>query len=332
VGTRVSAQGLDPFLDPPITHSWMVSLQRTLGSSLFLEADYAGTHSDKLYILTEVNRFTGDLVKNNGTLTRLNAFFGGVNYGRSNGIADSHYGSFMVSKRYNRGLSLRGIFTFGKATDYNSSFCTNAFSGCGYVLDAQNVASQKGRADFSVARRLTLDSVFEIPFPWKEGLKSKVFGGWRFSTVAIFQSGLPFSVYTAAPFPNGDFNADGFNWDFPNTPSFGNHVEAARSNFLNGLFQASDFPLPSVGQQGNLGRNTFDGPGLANVNVNFAKATRVPWFSSEGASLEFRAEIFNLFNRVNLGQPVGDLSNGLFGRSVSQDLPRAAQFGLHLSF
>ena len=44
------------------------------------------------------------------------------------------------------------------------------------------------------------------------------------------------------------------------------------------------------------------------------------------------AEIFNLFNRVNLGQPVADLSSGLFGRSVSQDLPRAVQFGLHLSF
>jgi hypothetical protein len=71
---------------------------------------------------------------------------------------------------------------------------------------------------------------------------------------------------------------------------------------------------------------------LANVNVNFSKATKVPWFTSEGASLEFRAEIFNLFNRVNLGQPVADLSSGLFGRSVSQDLPRAVQFGLHLSF
>jgi hypothetical protein len=331
VGTRVSAQGLDPFLDPPITHNWMVSLQRTLGSNLFLEADYAGTHSDKLYVLTDVNRFAGDLVKNNGTLTRLNAFFGGVSYGRSIGIADSHYGSFMVAKRYSRGLSLRGIFTFGKATDLNSSFCTGP-SGCGLVLDALDVGAQKGRADFNVARRLTLDSVFEIPVPWKEGVRSKVLGGWRFSTIAIFQSGLPFSVVTSAPFPNGDFNADGFNWDFPNAPGFGNHVSATRSDFLKGLFKVSDFPLPPVGQQGNLGRNTFDGPGLANVNVNFSKATKMPWFTSEGASLEFRAEIFNLFNRVNLGQPVSDLSSGLFGRSVSQDLPRAVQFGLHLSF
>ena len=126
--------------------------------------------------------------------------------------------------------------------------------------------------------------------------------GGRFATIAIFQSGLPFSVYTAsAPFPNGDFNADGFNYDYPNTPIFGNYVSASRSDFLNGLFNASDFPLPPPGQQGNLGRNAFDGPGLANVNVNFAKATKIPWFSSEGASIEFRGEIFNLFNRVNLG-------------------------------
>jgi len=331
VGTRVSSQGIDPFLDAPMTQSWMVSLQRTIGNDLFVEADYAGTYSDRLHTMTDVNRFPGDLVVNNGTLTRLNSSFGAVNYARSVGVSDSHYGSFMVSKRYSQGLSLRGIFTFGKATDFNSTFCTGP-SGCGLVLDALDVARQKGRADFSVAKRLTLDSVFEIPVPWKQGLKSKVFGGWRFATIAIFQSGLPFSVSTGAPFPNGDFNADGFNYDYPNTPIFGNYVSASRSDFLNGLFKASDFPLPPPGQQGNLGRNTFDGPGLANVNVNFAKATKIPWFSSEGASIEFRGEIFNLFNRVNLGLPVSDLSSGLFGRSVSQDLPLAVQFGLHFSF
>ena len=145
--TRVASQGLDPFLDAPMTQSWMVSLQRTIGNDLFVEADYAGTYSDRLHTMTDVNRFPGDLVANNGTLTRLNSSFSALSImlGRS-GVSDSHYGSFMVSKRYSQGLSLREISSpLGKATDYNSTFCTGP-SGCGLVLDALDVARQKGRA------------------------------------------------------------------------------------------------------------------------------------------------------------------------------------------
>lgn len=63
-----------------------------------------------------------------------------------------------------------------------------------------------------------------------------------------------------------------------------------------------------LGQQGNVGRNTYSGPGLANINTEFAKVMN--W---ERFSLEFRADVFNLFNRVNLTQPDGDLSSSLFG-------------------
>jgi hypothetical protein len=87
-----------------------------------------------------------------------------------------------------------------------------------------------------------------------------------------------------------------------------------------------------LGQEGNLGRNTFNGPGLANFNTEFAKETKIPWFTHEGASLEFRGDIFNLFNRVNLGTPVNDLASGLFGRSTSQQLPRTVQFGLYIRY
>ena len=81
-----------------------------------------------------------------------------------------------------------------------------------------------------------------------------------------------------------------------------------------------------------MGRNTFHGPGLANVNLEVNKAIKIPWFTSEGANLEVRGDLFNLFNRVNLTNPVSDLSSGLFGLSVNQNLPRSAQFGIHISF
>jgi len=65
--------------------------------------------------------------------------------------------------------------------------------------------------------------------------------------------------------------------------------------------------------------------------VQFAKE-----FKLERYSLEFRADMFNIFNRVNLlgqaGGMVTDLSSSLFGQATTQNLPRSFQFGLHLAF
>jgi Carboxypeptidase regulatory-like domain len=328
---RVTAQGVNPNMNVPTVQSWMLSLQRELFGGLVFEADYNGTHSENLYIITDQNRFAGDLVINNGKQTRLSQSFGAINLGRSDGLSDSAYGTIMVAKRFSGFYSLRGIFTFGKATDFDSSSNqgpANAFN----ILDAANPAGQKGRADFSVGKRLTIDSVLQVPTPWKQGLLHAVFGGWQMSNIAIFQAGLPFSVYTSAPYPTGDYNADGFNYDYPNTPAFGNSLSTSRSSFIRGVFPASAFPIPTPGQEGNLGRNTFTGPGLANINSSFSKAWAFPFFGNEAASIRLSADIFNLLNRVNLFNPTSDLSNPLFGHSTSQDTPREVQFGLKFSF
>ncbi len=348
VGASVAAQGVQPNIPPPTTHQWMVSLQHTVGHDLLLEGDYYGTHASNLLMIADVNRFPGDLIVNKGVLTRLNPYFGSVNYSYDPGVSDSDYASLMVSKRYSRSWSLTGIFTLGKATDDNSSFGTGARNS-GNIVNSLNPASQHGLTDFSVGKRISLDSTFIVPDPWKTGLKSKLLAGWRMEEIGIIQSGLPFSVYCSAPFKpvfqvpgdsttpvvanqGCDYNADGFAYDFPNQPDFGNHQSVGRSAFLRGLFTASQFPAPPLGQEGNLGRNTFSGPGLVNFNAEFAKATNIPWFTHEGASFEFRADIFNLLNRVNLGLPVSDMASSLFGHSESQQQPRTVQFGVYIKF
>ena len=330
VGTLTAVGGVDPEPDPPRVQVWNIAVQKKLPGGFVLEGDYLGTTGRKLYLQTEVNRFPGDLVQDR-VLNRLNPYFGSVIHGQTIGVSDAHYGSVMLSRRFSRGLSARGIYTFGKATDLTSSN-DNGVGGGRNVFNGLDVNGQHGRADYHVGQRLSIDSVWEVPSPWKSGWKGNILGNWRLAGIAIFQSGRPFTVVSQAPFPTGDFNGDGFNWDSPNTPAFGNSVSSERSDFINGLFLASDFPRPPSGQQGNLGRNTFDGPGLANVNLNVIKAVKIPWFLSESATLELRGEIFNLFNRVNLTPPVADLSNGLFGRSTSQTLPRAVTFGLRIQF
>ncbi len=331
VGLATAVGGMELRPDQPLTHNWSLSIQRRLGANFVFEADYLGTHSANLFTQTDVNRFPGDLVVNNGRLTRLNPSFARVLLGRLIGESDGHLGSFMLSRRFSRGWSVRGIYTFGKALDFVSSN-DNGVGGGQNVFNALNIPGQRGRSDYHIGRSLKFDSVWELPDPWKSGWKSKTIGGWRLAAIAILQTGRPFNVIHGGPYPAGDFNADGFNYDPPNTPAFGNHISAERSDFIRGLFRAADFPRPAPGTQGSLGRNTFDGPGLANANFGIIKAIRIPWFTAEGATFEIRGEVFNLFNRVNLTQPNGDLSSAFFGRSTSQTLPRAAQFGLRIEY
>jgi hypothetical protein len=81
-----------------------------------------------------------------------------------------------------------------------------------------------------------------------------------------------------------------------------------------------------------FGPEYFDGPGLANVNLNVVKTAHIPWFVPEGATSQLCGEIFNLFNRVNLTNVTNDLSSPLFGKSTAQSLPRSVTFGIQVAF
>jgi hypothetical protein len=166
------------------------------------------------------------------------------------------------------------------------------------------------------------------------------------SFITILQGGSPYSVYCSLPFNpvrdvNGvivgnsgcDYNADGNTYDYPNQPSFGNFRSGERSAYITGLFSKSDFPAPALGMQGDLGRNTFIGPGYANTDFSLIKNSHIPWFlGREGAQVEFRSEFYNILNRVNLAQVDGNLASTFFGRSTSTFGARNIQFGIRIKF
>ena len=342
VGLPVLTSGVNTPLDQPRTHVWMMAVQKDLGHKLIFEADYNGSHSDHLYVQTDVNRYPGDLIQHAGVQTRLNPNFGEVLFGRTIGIADGNYGTLMLTKQMSRGWQIRGIYTFGKSTDDLSSNDNGTVNGEN-VIDALNVSAQHGLSDFDVSKRFTLDSLWTLPSPFASGVGKTILGGWQVSGIMVLQSGTPFTVYTSAPFApiitngvvtglkagSGDFNADGYDYDVPNAPASGAVKTGNRTDFIKGFASAAAFPIPALGSEGNLGRNRYIGPGLANINVQFSKA-----FTYERYSFQIRADIFNLFNRVNLldSSVVSDLSSSQFGRATAQNFPRYVQFGVHFSF
>jgi hypothetical protein len=147
--------------------------------------------------------------------------------------------------------------------------------------------------------------------------------------IGTFQTGRPFSVLCTSTV-TCDYNGDGLGYDRPNTPAFGNTLTGlSNSNYLNGIFQVADFPRPTFGTNGSLGRNTFRGPDYSSVDLSLFRTFKL----NEKLKLQFRAEGFNIFNRVNLLIPNAILNVPTnFGKSTAAFAPRQFQFALKLLF
>lgn len=346
---RANLGGITPNYKLTQVLDWTLSVQQELSRSLFVEVNYSASAAHHLPIYTDINRFPGDEIVNNGTLTRLNQNFGAVNYGTSDGNSIGNYGSVTLTRRIDHGLGLRGIYTYGKALDVYSnaqSLDSGSITTTTNIIQSQDFAAQRGRADFDIHQQLATDGTWMVPNNYDNAVLRNVLGGWQFGAVWIMQTGLPFTVYTSAAFnpvfngsgqvignTGGDYNADGSNYDVPNKPSFGSHLSGQhKTNYLTGLFTASQFPVPSLGDEGDLGRNTYDQLGYNNCDFTFTKFFSTPWFFGEKMKIEAKGEVYNLFNRTNLTGVSSDLSSGSFGTSTNQLPARSFQLHLRASF
>jgi hypothetical protein len=93
-------------------------------------------------------------------------------------------------------------------------------------------------------------------------------------------------------------------------------------------FDTTAFIRPARGTFGNAGRNIVEGPGVQTINAALVKNTSL----SERATLQFRAEAFNLLNRTNYDQPDNFYGSPSFGAVLSAGQPRRLQFGVKLLF
>jgi hypothetical protein len=289
------------------------------------------------------------------TLQRLNPYFASINYGDNSGSSSYNGATFSLRKLYSQGLTFQTSYTFGRAIDFINAQGAGAGAVYAPVIDAYNVNRQRGLSDNDVRQKLAFNFVVNLPSLRQTFSPVRfVFGGWELSSLAVLQTGLPYTVFTSAPFQpvwnnascatavtpgcavvgntGGDYNADGNNYDVPNAPPFSADKSYSRSQFLTGVFLPSDFPAPPLGQEGNLGRNVFRGPGLAQVDLSLLKNFHIPWFVHEGATLQFRAEAYNVLNRVNLSGFDTNLSSGTFGLATSTFVPRSFQFAARIEF
>jgi hypothetical protein len=273
--------------------------------------------------------------------------FAGINMGKD--IANSNYNGLVLTTKYQgrRGIFIQGSYTFGKSLDNSSSWSVPPGQPGG-VSDPRNLRAEYGISNFDIRHRAVFTDVIDLPvgpghrlLGWNNGLNRQLIGGWQISGITTVQSGGPFTVY------NGSNDYSGFNqfYDRPDVVGTGKIHQDNRNPdaaFDTGYFSKT----PPTGRVGTGGRDQFRGPGL--VNFDFA-ALKSFTLGTERVRLQFRGDLFNLFNHTNFSNPVSNQSSGNFGKITSTvgsavatavgttaglvgGGPRVVQFSLRLQF
>jgi hypothetical protein len=247
----------------------------------------------------------------------------------SDAIANYNAGYIKVDKRLSHGLLVGFNYTYSKNLSNNDESLGVAAITAGspqIPQDFNNFHSEYGRSAFDRPNRYVV--FFNYDVPWFKGgmLGSRVlrgmFGGWVANGFSEAQSGQPFTILTGVDtYGNGstaarpDYNPAGTLMLDPVS-----HDYRSFSTPLNGAgivvtpLAPSGLPLAdSRAVFGNLGRNTFRGPGFDNQNLTLIKRFAV----RDRAKLEFRSEFFDLFNHRNFGNPVVNMSSPSFGQNLS---------------
>jgi hypothetical protein len=275
--------------------------------------------------------------------------------------ADSYYNALQVGveKKMSHGLQLQGSFTWGKSLDTGSStIAGDQFSNSPSSLPVYfDPKVRKGQSDFNLARNLVISGTWEIPgVKSLNGFAGWATSGWQIGGVLQASSGAPFTVLIGGD-PLGMLSTDPF--AYPSRSTASGCGSAVNPGNPNNYIKLQCFILPqatpAIAAQcvpystdagscsnllGNLGRNTLTGPGLINVDFSVFKNTRIRRIS-EVASLQFRAEMFNIFNHANFAPPLDNST--LFNQDgttvgnagvidATQTPSRQIQFGLKFIF
>lgn len=344
---------------------WNLNIQREIAPSTTVTIAYVGSRGVHLPYRTDDADIVLPTLTTAGYLwpstpgTQVNPNVGRID--RLAFDADSYYNALQigVEKKMSHGLQVQGSFTWGKSLDTGSStIAGDQFSNSPSSLPVFFASGlRKGQSDFNLARNLVISGTWEIP-----GLKSKTgftgwaTNGWQIGGVLQASSGAPFTVLIGGD-PLGMNSTDPFAYPARlRGPGCGSAVNAGNpNNYIRlqcfGLPQATTaiaaqcFPYSTDASScsnllGNSGRNGLTGPGLVNVDFSVFKNTKLAKIS-ETANLQFRAEMFNIFNHANFAPPLDN--NTLFNQDgttvgsagvidATQTPSRQIQFGLKLIF
>ena len=320
-GTVAAAAGLapnnvDPDFHNPYVQSWNLNIQREVARDLAVTIGYFGNKGTHLRISRNINQPISGvrpfvrLASSGPSAPLLN------NIVQIEGTANSSYNAFWATanKRLSRGFQFNASYTYSKSIDYNSLNSQGVI-----VQNSYDLRNSRGLSDYDARHRLVFSGIYEAPFHGNQFVE-----GWQLGAIVQSQSGNPVNIVVN----NSTFT--GIN----NTlrPDVTGPIQILGTP--NRWFDIAPFVVP-VGHFGSLGRNVVIGPGFNNTDFSVIKRTKL----TEKQLIEFRWEVFDLFNHANFGQPgrvvgtanFGQITNTRFATGDSGS-SRQMQFALKYKF
>ncbi|HST11654.1 MAG TPA: hypothetical protein VLL05_14865, partial [Terriglobales bacterium] len=338
----------------PYSSTWNFGIQRELFRNMTVDVNYVGSRGFHQFRVVDGNPPQPNLVAANlagGTpasaLTFSNLWFGGPGFLSVNNtaffqaalnkaIGNSWYDGLQVNinKRIGHGFQIQGAYTYSHSIDdFSDPLVASEKTNRTFPRNSYALQNERGNSGFDIRHRLVVNYAWDLPVGrgqayLNSGLLGKMFEGWQWQGITTLQSGHPFDL-----FGNRDSEHTGFSsrLDLIGDPA----LPAGHSKNETGV-NIDAFQLADYGRAGTVSKNRFFGPGYHNWDMVMLKDTTI----TERVKLQFRTEVYNVFNRTQFGQPGNVIqSPGTFGfsndtisRADGTTSARQMQFGLKLLF
>ncbi|MBI3646371.1 MAG: TonB-dependent receptor [Acidobacteriales bacterium] len=327
---KVEIWGAPQNFSTPYVYSYSLDFQYELPHDFVATLGYQGSSSHRILRIVNLEN----------VYQHANAHYGAVYFPSTD--AKAHYNALLANlkRNFSHGVQMFAKYRWSKSMDTVTGEGAGGYTNQFYPLN-QN-AGDFGPSDFDATHSFSLSALWDLPFPGsKDSWTYKLLGGWHIDPTFQFHSGFPWSAvmgWGCPPVPSGTNNIcpslpkaylGGAGQDY-STSTF----QKPGGNFPNG--GSAYFDMTSSGPP-FVKRNSFRGPRYQAFDVSLGKETRVPFITGEGARIDFRANFFNLFNKLNLNgfgysTPSTNIRDNHFGTAGGAFAGRVVEFQARLNF
>lgn len=335
-GRRLIFSAINPHLQNPYTLNYQLNVARELKNDLMVEVGYVGLHGVKFPLHRRMNlpdRITGE---------RPNPLLipGGYYVDNSDSTV-YHSLQTSIRKRFSRNFSFDGHYTWGKSLslqggDVGVYYGTDATDS---IQDFFNPSIDRGYATGDVAHRFVGDWIYQLPYfsNFRNPILRHALGGWQISGILSARTGTPAVVtqscsltYHCRPdFAGGDAVLKDWQKSQITTGCRpGVHCDVQYINKDAFVRVPVNAKTGVAIRPGTASKSVLRNPGSWGVDTSLSKNFKI----REATRLQFRVEMFNALNHVNLGGPNTNVNSGSFGRITGAGGMRSMQAGARLIF
>jgi hypothetical protein len=327
-------QSAGPFvlgMKPPTIEQWNLTLEQQFAFSSLLRIGYQGSSAYHLLGAIEGNAaiYNPELtqkqnVSNYNVRRPMGAFYQGLSLNEDIGTSNYHALIATMQRQVGHGLTL--------LTGYRWSRCMTTADPTGFNSDVYATpvrSADYGECSYDARNQFKASGVWQMPQThFHYAAANAVLSGWEANGILVLHSGQPFTVLSGV-----DNSTSGIGKDradlvgIPRISGSRNHRQLAAA-----FFNKAAFAPNALGTYGDTPRDYLTGPGYSDLDLALSKSFAIPFKAGEASRLQFRAESFNLANRVNFSNPNATISSKSAGTITSASDPRILQLALKYIF